>query len=321
MQIRGDADLVISCFDRYLNAIEKAAHANGKPILSVATDFDPDVNGIATPADIHNPDFLRAVMVLEQDRLVQKLEEHIGEGRIRFAGLPVRSAFLKEYSAEELAALRAQYQVDPDAQVVVLVAGGQGVQNGYAKLLAEHYRKNEHSSGANSLPKIHLFVVTGKNEWQKKRLDKTFASFDHPLLKVNILGWLEEKPMGELVALAAQPVGVEGYRGALISAKGGGGTLSDAVAGGAPLIVCDRNPISWEQGNIEYVRRNKFGLSFVEKREFVPTLLTLLNSPYKPEVDYRSFHSIERSVELVKELLERNRERLAVSQGEQEKLA
>ncbi len=309
LEKRGRTDLVISCFDRYLSAIETSAYQAERPILSVATDFDPEVHGIERPEDVSNPDFLRSVMIPLEDELARELNKNLSPNQIRFGGLPVRGAFLKKYSEDELAALRQNYRVDPDAQVVVLVAGGQGVQNGYAKLLKEHYEKNQNPGAGNLLPKIHLFVVTGKNQRQKDRLDVTFKDFGHPQLKVNILGWLEEEPMGELAAMAAQPIGPSGYRGVLVSAKGGGGTLSDAVAAGAPLVVCDRTPISWEQGNIQYVCRTGLGRRFVTKQEFVPTLLNQLNSPYEPQIDYRGIDSAKNLVDMMKELVERSEAR------------
>lgn len=318
MERRGKPDLVISCFDRCLSALEKAANSAERPVLSVATDFDPDVVGISKPDDVHNPDFLRTIMIPLEDELSAELKKHLSLEQIRFTGLPVRNAFLKDYSNEELNGLRNRYLIDSDAQVVVLVAGGEGVQNGYAKLLKEHYEKKRNLADANSLPKIHLFVVTGKNQRQKMSLDKTFASFEHPQLKVNVLGWMQERPMGELVALAAQPVGSDGLRGALVSAKGGGGTLADAAAAGAPLVACDRNPIDWEQRNIDYACRQGLGRRFTEKSEFLPTLLDQLRSSYQPKIDYRRIPSVDNSIELIKELLKKVRDRMAAPQAKEE---
>ena len=298
IQRAGSPEIAITCFDRVLGSIEKACHRAKIPVLSVATDFAPDFSDIQKPGDVENPHFIRSTMMPVNDVLIDGIRQILKPEQIQFGGLPVREAFLRRYSTEELDALRDEWNILPDAQVVVLLAGAEGTENSYTDLIVGHYRESLEPS---QLSHIHLFVVVGKNENLKRRLETSFGDLDHPRMQLSILGWTEEAQMGELGAMAAQEK--NGLRGAILSTKGGGGTLSEAVALGAPILVCDGNPISWEKKNIEFICRNQLGLKFDHESQLVGSLDYLLKRPYQPTIFYNKIDSIERSTHLVSTLL------------------
>lgn len=297
IQLRGRPDIAITCFDRYVGAIEKAAHKERIPTLSFAADFAPGLSDIQQPSDVWNPHFIRSVMCPLSDSLTEAFRPVLKADQIQFGGLPVRSCFLKRYSPTEIDAFRTKWSVAEGKKVVILMGGGEGVENGYADFIFRQYR--------DGMTDVHLFVLCGKNRAQKEKLSIGFSGLSHRKITVTVLEWMGETQMGELAAMA----GDDRQKGAAVSLKGGGGTISEMVAAGIPILVLDANPIKWEIENIDFICRNQLGLRFREEGEIVDRLDELLRMTYKPSVDYKGIDSKSLSVDLVRQLI-RNCQRI-----------
>lgn len=85
-------------------------------------------------------------------------------------------------------------------------------------------------------------------------------------------------------------------RGALISTKGGGGTLSEGLASGVPMLLGSSNDIEWEKVNIDYVCEQGCGLRFKGEPDLLGRLEDLFHMDYrKIDIDSKA-----RSVDLIR---------------------
>jgi len=261
MLARGVPDAVVTCFSRYAGCFETAAGRIGLPMINMSTDLDSKIFDLEDASEVKNLHFKHGLVV--RDR---QLENRLAllPKRVIDVGLPVREAFLKNYSAAEVDGFRQVWNVAADRRVIVLLGGRDGVANQCAEKITREYRGEK---------KIHLFVVCGTNASAEKNLKQTIQG-PH----VTILGWTEEKKVAQLAAMAGDPR----QRGGIVSAKGGGGTLMEAIAMGVPMLVSDRNGMEWERENIGFMERQRLAVVFKDDAEVAEKLEDLLHLRFVP---------------------------------------
>jgi UDP-N-acetylglucosamine:LPS N-acetylglucosamine transferase len=298
---RGGGDIVITCFDRNVGVISHASHSLNMPVLSVAADFCPLLADIVEPEDLpEKTPFIRSVMVEDlKDPVLKCLDGALHPDQIRFGGLPVRAPFLKHYSSREISRIREKWNFGPDERVIVCLTGGSGAKIETIDQIVDAYQKS-----TRRLSPLRLIGLCCRNEEEKERLETTFALFPASRIQVTAVGWMEAQALAEILAVA----GEKGPRqGALVSGKGGGGTLSEGAAMNVPMLLKDANELPWEKGNISFVCENGLGATFSEDRDMPEALFNLLDKVQKPRVDYQTIDSEAISVDLVKELISKKK--------------
>lgn len=296
---RGQQDLAITCFQRNTSPSEKAASRLGMGFLEIAPDLDYTV--LDFDKDVENPHFIHGMMASDPEREKPILEKSLQVGQYAELGFSVRDPFLKKYTPEELAALREKYRqkynLAPDARVVILLCGSAGVANTIAETLIDKYPENG--------PKIHLFAICGKNAEKRETLAQQFQTLNLANLKASALGWTEEQELGELFAMGA----LEKEKGLLISAKAGGGTVSEAIARGIPALVSEMGGLVHEKLNLDFLVTKQLGQSFKKEEEVPQKVLGMLTHPLTPQLSpagesYADFHSKEKSAKLIRNIVQ-----------------
>lgn len=315
---RGEQDVVTMCFTRFTNATEKAAARLGMPMYDIATDLDYEV----WMTEIENEYFRHATMAKDQELEEQQLHPVLTKDRVVNGGFPVREPFIRSYSEDELAEIRKryneQYGLEPDARVVVLLCGGEGVQNNFAEILAKQYHQQTNG------PKIHLFAICGKNQAKKNILDAEFAKVgNRPNFKATAFGWTDPKALGELFAMGA----LEEKKGLLVSAKAGGGTVSEGVARGIPMLVCDMSKVVKHEGmNLKFITKHELGELFTRAVELPGKVVSMLTKDH-PKSPFAGFDSKGESLRHIGDLVQKARndealrEKLSLSFSELPKAA
>lgn len=183
---RGAPELHMTIFARTAGAAANAAGQLGVADTNVMTDLLSDYFDIQNPSDVTNPHFYNAAMA-GGEKLLKKAETAL-PGRTVVTGFPVQKAFLENYDID---ALRRERGIAPDARVVILSSGGEGIENGYAEYIVNQYEKNP-----NGRSKIHLFVLCGRNKTKKPKLDKEFAALKNPRITAEALPWVDGEELG-----------------------------------------------------------------------------------------------------------------------------
>jgi hypothetical protein len=151
----------IKCFQRCIEPYAQACAQVGQGMYGSACDWDAGITGhLAIEAVPH------AYMGLYDSARGTKayMEGDIAPEQLLDGGLPVAPEFLKRFSSKDIAALKEKYGVESDAQVVVIMGGGEGQRSDYLEWIAESYA----ARGA-ELPKVHVFMINGKNAAEKAR--------------------------------------------------------------------------------------------------------------------------------------------------------
>jgi UDP-N-acetylglucosamine:LPS N-acetylglucosamine transferase/phosphorylcholine metabolism protein LicD len=300
---RGQQDLAITCFQRNTSPSEKAASRLGMGFLEIASDIDYTVFDFDN--DVENPHFIHGMMAADPEREKPILKKVLKPGQYAELGFPVRDSFLKQYTPQELGALREKYRkkynLAKDARVVILLCGSAGVSNAIGETLVDKYPENG--------PKIHLFAICGKNAKKRNSLDKQFQTLNRPNVSATALGWTEEQELGELFAMGA----LEKEKGLLISAKAGGGTVSEAIARGIPALVSEMGGLTHEKLNLNFLVENRLGQAFKQEKEVPQKVFQMLTSSDTPKLSpsgesYSNFRSKEKSTHLIRKIVQECRD-------------
>ncbi|MBE3559455.1 MAG: glycosyltransferase, partial [Ktedonobacteraceae bacterium] len=152
--------------------------------------------------------------------------------------------------------LYQKFELRSDLPVVLLVGGGDG---------AGGLRTAVQAISAARLP-VQLIVVTGRNRRLYALLQSTRSKLHVP---AKIFGFVNNMP--ELMHAAD-----------VIITKAGPGTICEALACNLPIILSGFVP-GQEEGNVEYIVKNKAGFLALDPESLIDTLRRLIK-PGSPEM-------------------------------------
>ncbi len=320
--LQRDPDLVMSSYTRNSGTIAEAARRTGLGVYNSATDFDPELVDITPATGAPKNKLFRHALFTDQAAGVKEFlqgrvkeepsgrfdafdvfeSEHtmplLTDEQVVVGGFPIRAPFFKKYSETEMQALRVKHDVKPGEQVVVIIAGGFGVQNNYAKIIADQYR-----TSSTALPKVRLFALCGKNKAELARLEKELGTFSHESLRLSLLGEQTGEEVAELFSLAADTDKETGLEGLVLSAKSGGGTIAEAAARNVRILANNRCPFVWEKYNLQVVSDAGLGEAFEKDEEVFSKMKELLKTPKNPKVRFDQMDSVGLSMGLSADLL------------------
>jgi UDP-N-acetylglucosamine:LPS N-acetylglucosamine transferase len=263
LKSRGNPDVSLACLLRLEVAMAKASYSQNIPFVLVAPDLDVPLIG-ASDEDV---EFLNQYEKYRHGTMVNDAHLNsriqVSPEKVSITGIPVRPSFLVKRSNVEIDQLREKWGIQPNKRLVVVMSGGNGGAKTIPEIVHNNYPLEEKA------PEIALFVVCGNNPNLKTKLDTLFEGNQNR----KALGWTSEEDLGELYSIIAD----ERTRGAVLSTKGGGGTVSEIVAAGVPALVNTNLLISWEIENVNFLIRNKLALGFSNVNEITPKLAELLN--------------------------------------------
>ncbi|MBV8198742.1 MAG: glycosyltransferase [Candidatus Eremiobacteraeota bacterium] len=194
------------------------------PIVTVITDLGKVHESWLVPdAD--------AVVVPAREVYQRALSRGVPPSRLHLLGHPIHPKFDDVTGSKT--ELRRQLKLSPTAQIVMLMAGGEGGGKLLSTTLALAKAR---------LP-IELVVVCGRNEPLEQKLRELRPSLPTPM---HVLGFTDKIP--------------EYFRAVdLLVTKAGPGTLAEANAAHLPVVVYDYVP-GQERGNVDFVRHNDLGI-------------------------------------------------------------
>ena len=217
-------DLVLSLIPFINYPATEAARKRDIPYLLITTDNDLR-NWSYGLEKLRHPNFkvtIGADLPLTRGLLLKK---KIPDSAIETIGLPLRLEFTVRKDAE---ALREEYKIPHDKQVVLIVMGGAGSKT--ALDYASNIAKMDLS--------IHMIVCAGRNGPLKSKLEKLEL---HPSNSMTVMGFTEK--IADFMTISD-----------LIITKPGPGTINEAIAMQLPVLV-DNTSVSlyWERVNSDMV--------------------------------------------------------------------
>ena len=190
-----------------------------KPLISVVTDYHPHRFWIHPAVDKY---------VVACDEAKATLErEGVPSDKIRIEGIPISIKFLNTFAKDDIA---RRYGFSPHVPTVLLMGGSLGM--GSIKGIAQKL------DGLNT--ELQVIVVCGTNEELYGWFDRNKLNFKKP---IHYFGYIDF--VHEIMDFAD-----------IIVTKGGGITLSEALAKGMAILVVDPIP-GQEERNVEYLLRRE----------------------------------------------------------------
>ncbi len=314
-------DGVMTTYARHSGVMSRVCDQMGLGLYSDNTDFDPELVDITSPPQGHfvhavhvdTPEVRRYLKQGEAPYSFVNKQDVLRDDQIAEGGLPVQNGFFLRGGE---AALRTKYQVEPDAQVVVIMSGGGGSTSLFAEQIHNRYKQAD----ASSLPKLHVFVVCGNNPPEKTRCDKILGipgeqqPARHAQGKVaftvypSIPGDSDnpsQASVSELMRMAQHKT-PDGREGLILSGKGGGGTFSEAAAVGVRVAARDYSPWTWEKFNMKlWCQDYGMGTIFTKNEEMWPSIHQMLNTPRTTPAPFAAMNSKEKSMGILRQLVQR----------------
>jgi UDP-N-acetylglucosamine:LPS N-acetylglucosamine transferase len=285
-------DSVITTYSAHNESIIQACKILGIPCIHVATDVDTSVETRET-----SPDFKHFKMALpfNTPESIDPIANTTTPEQQFISGPPVRHAFTKPRSLEDIQRLKQKWGIDTRKKVVIISSGKNGNFSAYPELLARKYPKND----PDAVP-IHLVVICGsQGQAFKRHLERNVISTTK-LPITTALSYDEEK-MEELISMAS-------YGGVLVG-KAGGGTIFEVFTRGLRTLVDNtrpglfsqgishffvtlsemilrvfgfRNQLPWEKVNMGFAKKHNLAHIFKEESEFLPKLEKMLDNNNRP---------------------------------------
>lgn len=292
-------DLLVTTYHMDLNPFIEVAEEMGIPLMHVPTDLDlklGEVFGKNSPAYPHFKTFLpdNNKTTLETANLLdaEKIHSEIVDGKEpQVAGIALRPEFYIKRSAEEIAAIKKERGIDPEATVVLVLSGGNGQELPYPEMLM--------SSESNG-KKYHMIVVAGSNNaagnnLNKKRKEKDrFIKGKNPHVTVEVaedpaIGtektpyFIGASELSRLHAIADVAI-----------TKPGGLSIGELLQTGVPMIMDRRiTPMNWEDFNINVIREQRRGLPFTGKNDLVELIEEVAAFGKKPKPNYSKWFTAQ----------------------------
>jgi processive 1,2-diacylglycerol beta-glucosyltransferase len=186
------------------------------------------------------------------------LELGVKPNQVRITGIPIREQF--EHSKGEKvnnAKVYTKYNLDPNREIVLIMAGAHGVLKNVDKLCESLSKENN----------LQIVIVCGKNETLKKKLDPIAKMYPKTIIP---LGYVEN--VDELFRISSCMI-----------TKPGGITLSEATALGVPVILYKPVP-GQERENALFFEKKKSAVIVNDYKEMKEVVLNLLEDKKTLEV-------------------------------------
>ena len=167
----------------------------------------------------------------------------------------LRPEFAGSLSPQQIVDKKKTYDVPMNTPIILLAGGGDGLPNS-DRLLLECEKLN--------LP-AYFLVVTGKNEVQKKNLEKMLENRPDLKKRVKVFGFIDF--MFDLMNLSD-----------IIVTKGGPATIMEILLIGKPPLVMNYI-YGQEQGNVDFLLEHKIGDYISNPKKLAHKLRDLLLNP------------------------------------------
>jgi processive 1,2-diacylglycerol beta-glucosyltransferase len=236
-KIKPDCFVATQAFPSGVIADYKLHTDSNIPLVSVVTDYHPHRFWVHSCVD-------RYIVNCEEAKEVL-VAEGIAKEKIKTLGIPISVKFLSSYPKEEIS---AEFGFSKDLNSVLIMGGGLGI--GPMKLIAQELDSLDYN--------FQIIVVCGKNKALYEWFNQNKSKFKKPIF---IFGYTEY--IHKMMDFSD-----------LIITKGGGITISEALAKGLCIIIT--NPIpGQEEKNVEYLLKNKAVLKIDDLSELKEVMLKL----------------------------------------------
>lgn len=189
------------------------------------------------------------------------LQRGLDPQRVSMLGMPIDPKFTRPVASKQ--ELQQRFGLRLDLPVILLVGGGDGAGGLQTAVRAISQAR---------LP-VQLMVVTGRNRNLYAHLQRTRASLHVP---AKIFGFVQNMP--ELMRASD-----------VIVTKAGPGTISEALAYHLPIVLSGFVP-GQEEGNVEYVVKNKVGVIAYDTIELVDAIRRYIK-PGSPDLKRQQEHA------------------------------
>ncbi|MFN2321595.1 MAG: glycosyltransferase [Trueperaceae bacterium] len=217
-------DLIVHTHFLGAEILSTRKRSQGVPQVEVLTDFL--VHGL------HLHPLMRRYYVAHEELAVHLRAVGVAADKVRITGIPIDARFT---DLPTRSAARAALGLDPDRDVLLIMAGGME-----AKVTAEMLRQ------LRSLPwPLTVVAITGRSETLRHRLTDAVDDSDG-LVRFRVLGYSQEVPTWMAAA-------------DLLAGKPGGLTTSEALAAGLPFAVVQPYPLQ-EEANANFLVEGGAGM-------------------------------------------------------------
>ena len=163
--------------------------------------------------------------------------------------------FNTKLSTDGARALKADYGFDPARRLILIAGGGEGLPRG------AEYLEAVRSAGLD----VDIAMVCGKNLGLQEKAQKIADSYKKTTQVTRIYGFIDF--MYELMNMAD-----------VVVTKAGPATIFECLMLERPLIITQRL-YGQEQGNVDFVVKNRLGWFISDPQKMVGQIQVLLNNP------------------------------------------
>lgn len=292
-------DLLVTTYHMDLNPFIEVAEEMGIPLMHVPTDLDVklgEVFGRSGPSYPHFKTFLpdNNKATLETANLLdaEHIHREVVDGQEpQVAGIALRPEFYIKRSDEEIAAIKKERGIDPEATVVLVLSGGNGQELPYPEMLM-----NSASNGK----KYHMIVVAGSNNAagnnlnKKRKENERFIKGKNPNVTIEVA---EDPAIGTektpYFIGASELSRLHAIANVAIT-KPGGLSIGELLQTGVPMILDRRiTPMNWEDFNIDVIREQRRGLPYTGRNDLVELIETVAAFGKKPKPNYSKWFTAE----------------------------
>ncbi len=242
-------DLLVTTYHMDLNPTIEVAEELGVPLLHMPTDYDMKMWQVFGK---HAPSYKHFKSLLTDDNpKTRKTAAPLTDEQLGTDGILLRPELYRQFTEDEILAIRREKGIDPDAHVVVISSGGGGQDLPYPDLFM-----NAPDTGK----KYHVIVIAGANNElgdsinSKKKEGARFAVGKNPNVTVEVA---EDPTMATEQRKYFIGAGENAKLRAIASCsitKPGGLTVDEQKQGGVPVILDSRvTPMIWEGFNIDVI--------------------------------------------------------------------
>ena len=198
------------------------------------------------------PEYVNSYFVANEEMKFDLVHKGIDKEKIYVTGIPVSSAFLKEYNKDEI---YKEFDLSPNKKTILFFAGGHfggtNVKEFFKSLL-------------NVSEEIQIVAVAGKSQKSQKLFKKLS---EKTTKKVVILGYTNKVP--ELMTISD-----------FVFSKAGGLTTTEILVKQVPFIIINPTP-GQEEANANFLTNNGSAIRLWDAKKSLPYIEQLLNDDFR----------------------------------------